>query len=254
MAGIKHKVAVMSCKGGVGKSTVAANLAVALAQQGKATTILDCDFHGPCIPKMLGMDAQKLRIGRRGIAPAVSYYNLGVISMDFLIEVDEAVTWFDSLKKVTVEQFLYNVDYGNLDYLIIDLPPGTGGESYSLLQYTPDLDGVVIVTLPSENPQAVARRSIALCRQAGVPVIGIIENMSTFACPACDKVSRICGTRGLRNLARKMRVPFLGELPFDDNILTSCDEGVPFVIKYPESAATRGLVRILHKMQKSLED
>jgi ATP-binding protein involved in chromosome partitioning len=253
MGGIKHKVAVMSCKGGVGKSTFAANLAVALSLQGKATTILDCDFHGPCIPKILGVERQKLKLDSKGIKPTKSRYNTGVISVDFLIEADEAVTWFDSLKKMTMHQLLFNVSYGDLDYLIIDLPPGTGAESYALLQSTPDLDGVVIITLPSQNPQEVASRSVALCRQAGVPVIGIIENMSDFTCPGCNQVSRTCGAKGVRTLARKMHIPFLGELPFDQSILASCDEGMPFVAKYPDSAGALSLLKILHKIQKTLE-
>ncbi|MFC1980314.1 P-loop NTPase [Chloroflexota bacterium] len=254
MSGIKHKIAIMSCKGGVGKSTFAANLAVALSQQGSATTILDCDFHGPCIPRILGVEGQGLKIGRKGIVPASGYYNVGVISLAFVIQPDEAVTWFDSLKKVTVEQFLNNVDYGNLDYLIIDLPPGTGAESYSLLQNTPNLDGVIIITLPSESPQEVARRSVALCRQANVPVIGLVENMSTFLCPSCKKTSRLCGTKAAKDLARKIKVRFLGEMPFDNSITNSCDEGVPFVVKYAESAGTRSLLQILEKVRKTVED
>ena len=254
MRGIKHKIAIMSCKGGVGKSTFAANLAVALSRQGSMTTILDCDFHGPCIPKILGVEGLGLKIGRKGIVPASGNTNVGVMSLAFLIQSDEAITWFDALKKVTVEQFLNNVDYGNLDYLIIDLPAGTGVESYGLLQNTPDLDGVVIITLPSENPQEVARRSVALCRQAKVPVIGLVENMSTFVCPRCNEASRFCGTKASKDLARKIEVPFLGEMPLDNSIPHSCDEGVPFIIKYPESNATLSLLHILDKIRRTVEE
>ena len=254
MSGIKHKIAVMSCKGGVGKSTFAANLAAALALKGRATTILDCDFHGPSIPRILGVDGTRLKIGKKGIVPALGALNIGVISTAFVIEADEAVTWFDTLKKVTVEQFLANVDYGNLDYLIIDLPPGTGAESYSLLQCIPGLDGTVIVTLPSENPQAVARRSITLCRQAKVPVIGIVENMSRFVCPNCNNIAKMCGTKNVRDLADRVGVPFLGDIPLDNNIFKSCDEGVPFVVKYPESLAAHSLLSIVDKLLGAVEN
>jgi len=251
---IKHKIAVMSCKGGVGKSTFAANLAVALALKGKMTTILDCDFHGPCIPKILGVEGKGLKIGKKGIVPVLGSLNVGVISMAFLLQQDEAVTWFDPLKKATVEQFLNNVDYGSLDYLIIDLPPGTGTESYGLLQYTPGLDGTLIITLPSESAKAIARRSINLCRQAKVPVIGIVENMSHFVCPNCNNISKMCGAERATNFADKTGVPFFGDIPLDNNILRSCDEGVPFVIKYPESVATHSLLRIVDKLQEAVEN
>ena len=254
MSGVKHKIAVMSCKGGVGKSTFAANLAAALAQKGRTTAILDCDFHGPSIPKILGVEGKGLKIGRKGIVPVSGSSNVGVISLAFLLQVDEAVTWFDSLKKVTVEQLLSGVRYGNLDYLVIDLPPGTGAESYGLLQCTPDLDGTVIITLPSENPQAVARRSFGLCRQAKVPVLGIVENMSRFVCPNCNNISKMCGAKKARNLAHKIGVTFLGDIPLDNNIFKSCDEGVPFVIKYPESVAARSLLKIVDKLQEAVEN
>jgi ATP-binding protein involved in chromosome partitioning len=254
MAGIKHKIAVMSCKGGVGKSTFAANLAVALAQKGRKVTILDCDFHGPCIPKILGADAKRLKIGERGIIPNKGASNVGVISMDFLIRPDEPVTWFDPLKKVTITQFLYGVDYGSPDYLIIDLPPGTGAESYGLLQYTPDLDGAIIITLPSESPQVVARRSIGLCRQAKVPIIGLVENMSHFVCTRCNKLTKMCGTKKTANLARKVGVPFLGDIPLDSHIFKSCDQGVPFVVGFPESGATLSLLKIATRVKEAVED
>lgn len=253
MSGIKHKIAVMSCKGGVGKSTFAANLAAALALKGRTTTILDCDFHGPCIPKILGVEGKGLKIGRKGIVPVLGSSNVGVISIAFLLQLHEAVTWFDSLKKVTVKQFVNGVDYGSLDYLIIDLPSGTGAESYGLLQYIPGLDGTLIITLPSESPQAVARRSINLCRQAKVPVLGIVENMSHFVCPNCNNVSKVCGTKEATNFAHKIGVPFLGDIPLDNIIFESCDEGVPFVIKYPESVAAHSLLKIVDKVQEAVE-
>lgn len=254
MGGIKYKIAVMSCKGGVGKSTFAANLAVALAQKGRTVNLLDCDFHGPCIPKILGVEDAGLKIGRRGIIPVSGASKVRVISLGFLLEPGEAVTWFDVLKKMTVAQFLYGVDYGSADYLIIDLPPGTGAESYGLLQCTPGLDGAVIITLPSESPQIVARRSIGLCRQANVSVLGIIENMSSFVCSNCNHITEMCGSRRARNLADNLGVPFLGDVPLDISISESCDRGVPFVLGYPESVASRSLLRITDQLEATIEN
>ncbi|MDP2646286.1 MAG: Mrp/NBP35 family ATP-binding protein [Desulfobacterales bacterium] len=252
MAGIKYKIAVMSCKGGVGKSTFSANLAAALAVRGKKTVLLDCDFHGPCIPKILGIEKAGLKIGKRGIIPVSGAAGVRVISVGFLLDPKEAVTWFDLLKKTTVAQFLYGVDYGSVDYLIIDLPPGTGAESYGLLQLTPGLDGVVVITLPSESPQTVAQRSIGLCRQANVPVLGIVENMSRFVCPVCNHVAEMCGSRKARNLSERLAVPFLGDVPLDVNISKSCDQGVPFVTGFPESVASRSIFGIADQLELAL--
>jgi len=252
MSGIKHKIAVMSCKGGVGKSTLSVNLAVALAQKGKSAVILDCDFHGPCVPKMMGVKSEGMVMGKDGVVPVPGASNVGVISMDFLVQDHEAITWFDPLKKMTVAQFLYSVDYGEKDYLIIDLPPGTGAESYALLQYLPELDGTVIVTQPSESPQAVASKSIDLCRQANVPVLGIIENMSYFVCSSCQKTSKLCGTREAESLASRMGVPFLGKIPLDSNIFVNCDDGIPFVIRSPESIAAQNVFKVAKKILEAI--
>ncbi|MBW2144066.1 MAG: P-loop NTPase [Deltaproteobacteria bacterium] len=254
MSGVKHKIAVMSCKGGVGKSTLAANLAVALAKKERTVVILDCDFHGPCIPKMLGVKAKGMKIGKKGIVPIPAARNVKVVSMDFLLKPDEAVTWFDPLKKMTVAQFLYGVDYGNLDYLIVDLPPGTGGESYALLQCLPDLDGAVIITLPSESPQAVTRRSMGLCRQANVPIIGIIENMSRFVCAGCRNISKMYGTKETADFASATGIPLLGDIPLDSNIFEHCDEGIPFVVGFPESIATGSVLTIAGKIREFVGD
>ncbi|MCP4666027.1 MAG: Mrp/NBP35 family ATP-binding protein, partial [Deltaproteobacteria bacterium] len=226
--------------------------AIALAKEGKKVVILDCDFHGPCIPRILGVEASGLKYGKDGIEPIQGAPNVGVVSMDFFVRRDEAITWFDSLKKTTISQFLSGVDYGNLEYLIVDLPPGTGAESYGLLQSIPDLDGAVIVTLPSESPQVVTRRSIGLCKQAKVPVIGIIENMSHFVCAKCQNTSKLCGTKESLNLANETGVPFLGNIPLDGNVFEGCNEGPPFVIKFPESIATHGIFAIADKIKEQL--
>jgi ATP-binding protein involved in chromosome partitioning len=253
LAQVKHVIAVMSCKGGVGKSTFTANLAAALALKGKKVTILDLDFHGPCIPKMLGMDARVLKVSRKGIKPATGLLGIGVVSVDYVVDRDEPVTWFDDLKKMTVEQLINWVDYGNLDYLIVDLPPGTGSESCGLLQLLPNLDGTIIMTLPSVNPQNVARRSINLCRQAGIKVAGIVENMSSFVCPHCQGVYKMSGNNSATKLASQFGVPYLGEVPLDINIAASCDEGIPFLVRHPDSMAAKCFNDIAGKLEEFFE-
>jgi ATP-binding protein involved in chromosome partitioning len=253
MSGIKHKIAVMSCKGGVGKSTLSVNIAVALTQHGGSAVILDCDFHGPCIPMMLGVESKGMGIYKKGIIPVPATPRVGVVSMDFLLQPHETVTWFDSLKKMTVAQLLYSVDYGKQDYLIIDLPPGTGAESYGLLQFLPDLEGTLIITQPSKSSQEVACRSIELCRQAKVNIIGIIENMSYFICSGCGKISKLCGTMDAKNLAIQMGVPFLGSIPLDYNIFANRDDGVPFVERFPESLFSRSVIFIADNIVKTFE-
>lgn len=253
MKGIKHKIAVMSCKGGVGKSTFAVNLAASLASQGMKTCILDCDFHGPSVPRILGMEDVSLKIGRNGIVPAVGPFNLGIMSIAFTLQQGESVNWFDALKKVTVEQLLSYVDYRELDYLVVDLPPGTGAESCGLIQCLPELDGTLIITIPSRGPQTVVRRSIGLCREAHVPIIGIVENMSGFVCPHCGQVAKFPGAGSGRYLAHQTGVPYLGKIPIDHSITESCNRGVPFVLSYPQSPVAQAFQQILKRVKKSVE-
>jgi ATP-binding protein involved in chromosome partitioning len=186
---IKHKIAVISGKGGVGKSTVTANLAMAFAMQGHRDKVgvLDADIHGPCIPKMLGLKGQTLIGGPGGMLfPVTGKLGIKVVSMDFLLPNDEApVIWRGPLKMKIIQQFLSDVTWGDLDYLLVDLPPGTGDEPLSVIQLIPDMDGVIIVTMPSEVSEAVVKKSVSFAKQVGIPVIGIIENMSGFVCPEC---------------------------------------------------------------------
>jgi len=253
MGEIKYKIAVMSGKGGVGKSTVSANLSFALARMGKSTGILDSDLHGPCIPKILGIKDKRLKMGDRGIQPARGQLDIRVISMAFMLEEGEAVTWFHNLKRGAVEEFLAHVAYGKLDYLIIDLPPGTGSESYSLLQSLPDLDGALIVTIPSQVSQTVAIRSINLCRRANVPIIGVIENMSGFICPDCGDKSDIFMAGGGEAIARKAKVPFLGSIPLDPRVSKCSDRGTSFLFNHPESPAAKSFLSMVKKIEGMVE-
>jgi ATP-binding protein involved in chromosome partitioning len=258
MSKIKHKVAVISGKGGVGKSTVTVNLAVAFAVQGHLDKVgvLDADIHGPCVPKMLGLKGQKLIGGPAGtIFPVTGQYGLKVVSMDFLLPNDEApVIWRGPLKMRVIQQFLSDIMWGALDFLLIDLPPGTGDEPLSVMQLIPDIDGVIIVTMPSEVSQAVVKKAVTFAKQLSVPVIGIIENMSGFVCPECGAQLDIFKTGGGKKIASDLSVPYLGKIPIDPAICIDSDRGMPFVTENPASPTAKAFAEIVMKIKQFLKD
>lgn len=222
---IRRKVIVLSGKGGVGKSTVAVSLAVALARAGKRTGLLDADIHGPSVPVMLGLEGEKLRNSDEGLLP-VERDGLKVVSLGFLLrKQDEAVIWRGPMKAALLEQFLRDVAWGDLDYLIVDSPPGTGDEPLSICQLLGNLDGAVIVTTPQRVAEADVRKSITFCRELQVPVLGVVENMGKFVCPKCGQAVEILPAGGGRRIAAGMEVPFLGSIPLDPAIAESCDRG-----------------------------
>lgn len=214
---IKHKIAVISGKGGVGKSTVTVNLAMAFAMHGYANRvgILDADIHGPSVPKMLGLKGQRLQAIPAGlIFPVTGPLGIKVVSMDFLLPSDEApVIWRGPLKMRAIQQFLSDITWGELEYLFIDLPPGTGDEPLSVMQLLPNIDGVVIVTIPSEVSQTVVKKAVTFAMQLNVPVIGIIENMSGFICPKCGTEVNIFKVGGGKKWQKTWRFRFLGKYP-----------------------------------------
>jgi ATP-binding protein involved in chromosome partitioning len=225
---IRHKVVVLSGKGGVGKSTVAVNLAAALALSGKKVGLLDCDIHGPSIPTMLGLEYASLEGCEDGVAP-VEAGGMKVVSLGFVLQdQDDAVIWRGPMKMGAIKQFLTDVSWGNLDYLIIDSPPGTGDEPLSIFQLIGSLDGAIVVTTPQRVAAIDVRKSITFCRRLNVPVLGIIENMNGFVCPKCGELTQILRSGGGRNIAENMGVPFLGSIPMDPKIAESCDSGRPF--------------------------
>jgi ATP-binding protein involved in chromosome partitioning len=254
---IKHKIAIISGKGGVGKSTVTVNLAAAFSAQGTSgkVGVLDADIHGPCVPKMLGLKGQKLVGGPAGtIFPVTGRYGLKVVSMDFLRPNDEApVIWRGPLKMRVIQQFLSDIMWGELDFLFIDLPPGTGDESLSVMQLIPDIDGVIIVTLPSEVSQAVVKKAITFAKQLGVPVIGIIENMSGFVCPECGAQLDIFKTGGGKTIADELSVPYLGKIPIDPAICINSDSGTPFVAEKNASPTVKAFAEIIRKIKQFLK-
>ncbi len=256
MARIKHKIVVLSGKGGVGKSTVAANLATALAMRGRShlVGILDADITGPSIPKMLGVRGQKLAAGPPGIFPATGPLGIKIVSMDFLLPSDETpVIWRGPLKSTAIRQFLAEVSWGNLDFLIVDLPPGTGDEALSIMQLIPDIDGTIIVTIPSEVSQIVVKKAVTFARQLKAPIIGIVENMSGFICPECGAEVDIFKVGGGQKIARDLEVPFLGKIPVDPEICKDSDKGMPFVVEHTNTPAAKAFMEIVTKIESFLK-
>ena len=246
---IRRKLVVLSGKGGVGKSTVAVNIATALQMAGKRVGLLDVDIHGPSIPTMLGLQGAVLQNGPDGLLP-VDADGVKVMSLGFLLpDPDQAVIWRGPLKMGAIKQFLKDVAWGDLDYLVIDSPPGTGDEPLSVCQLIGSVDGAIIVTTPQKVSAVDVRKSISFCRELRVPVIGVIENMSGFACPACGTVTAVLREGGGRRIAEDMGVPFLGSIPLDPKIAESCDAGRAYIRDFADSPTAR----IMRDIVKSIE-
>ena len=254
MSKVKHKIAVMSGKGGVGKSTVAVNLSLALASKGRSVGLLDADIHGPTVPKLLGMEDEKLGVGEGGILPARGPGGVEVVSMGFLLsERDTPVIWRGPMKMGALSQFLGEVYWGELDFLVIDLPPGTGDEPLSIAQLIPSMDGSVIVTTPQEVALTSVRKCINFSRTLDVPVLGIIENMSGFVCPYCKRRVDIFKTGGGARAAEQYGVPLLGKIPLIPEIVDSGEEGEPFVLRSPSSEVAREFEKMGESLERQLE-
>jgi Mrp family chromosome partitioning ATPase len=248
---IKHKIIVLSGKGGVGKSTVSANLAFALSKKGYNVGLLDSDFHGPSIPKILGIENKKPAPTATGFDPVSVSPKLKVMSVGLLLEDnDSPVIWRGPLKMGVAKQFIGDVNWGELDYLIIDLPPGTGDEPLSIAQLIPNSDGAVIVTTPQDVALVSVRKSINFVKKMNMPVIGIIENMSGFICPHCKKSVDIFKTGGGLKAARELQVSFLGKVPIDPNIVLTGDSGEPFLNKNASTDAGKAFVNIVEKIEQ----
>lgn len=245
LARIKEKIVVLSGKGGVGKSTVSVNLAVSLALSGKKVGLLDVDIHGPSIPTMLGLEGWRAVPGETGILPH-EVGNLKVMSIGFLLEnQDDPVIWRGPMKMGVIKQFISDVEWGDLDCLVIDSPPGTGDEPLSVCQLISDEHtGAVIVTTPQRVAAADVRKSINFCVQIGIKVLGLIENMSGFACPDCGKVTAIFDSGKTAAMAEEFKVPLLGTVPIDPAVCTACDAGTPFIYHFQESAAAKAFEKI----------
>jgi ATP-binding protein involved in chromosome partitioning len=224
--GVKNTIAVASGKGGVGKSTIAVNLAVALAKEGASVGLIDCDIYGPSIPLMFNIN-EKPKMHNQKLVP-LEKYGVKVMSIGFLIDPSQAIIWRGPMASGAVKQFLTDVDWGDLDYLIFDMPPGTGDIQLTLVQQIP-LTGAVIVTTPQEISLTDARKGLAMFNKVNVPILGIIENMSYFICSHCGERENIFDTGGGAKAAKELNVPFLGEIPIDTKLRIGGDSGMPLV-------------------------
>ncbi len=238
---VRNVIAVGSGKGGVGKSTVSVGLALALAESGAKVGLLDADIWGPNIPQMLGVQAPPQQNGNK-ITPAVSY-GVKMISMGFFVDEGTPVIWRGPMVAKMVEQLLSDVDWGELDYLVVDLPPGTGDASLTLAQSIP-LSGLVAVVTPQEVAVADAMKAVAMFKQLNVPILGIVENMSYFLCPHCNERTDIFGQGGAQRMAEQHGVPLLGELPLDPAVRAGGDMGRPVLIAEPESPVSEAMRKV----------
>jgi len=244
---IKHKILVLSGKGGVGKSTVAVNLAVSLALAGKKVGLLDIDIHGPSIPKILNLEGKAIQSAGDVILPVEMLENLKVMSIGFLLRTSsDAVIWRGPMKYQMIKQFLKDVQWGNLDFLIVDSPPGTGDEPLSVVQLLENADGAIVVTTPQEVALSDVRKCISFCRSLNLTVIGVLENMSGFVCPKCGERTDIFKSGGGEIMANEMHVPFLGRIPIDPQIVQACDSGKPFVYHYNQTQTAKDFEKMLN--------
>jgi len=252
---ISHKLLIISGKGGVGKTTVATNLAFSLALRGKKVGLLDVDIHGPNIPKMVGVEGEKLSALPDGrIEPIFVPPGVKVVSVSPLLRnSDTPVIWRGPLKMKLISQFLSDVEWGELDYLIVDSPPGTGDEPLSAAQLISSLTGAIIVTTPQEVALLDSRKAVNFARALNIPIIGIIENMSGFTCPKCGETTYLFKTGGGERSARELDVPFLGKIPLDPEIVDSGDKGEPFVVSHKNSSKQNHMDKIVDNIIKEIE-
>ena len=253
MEKVKHKIMVMSGKGGVGKTTVAANLAFALGMRGLDVGLMDADIHGPDVPKILGIEDKRPEVTENKIFPILVTPRLKTMSIGFLLpDRDSAIIWRGPMKMNAIRQFLSDVDWGELDYMIIDLPPGTGDEPLSVAQLIKNVDGAIIVTTPQDLALLDSRKAVNFSGVLKVPVIGIIENMSGFVCPYCGKEINIFKYGGGERSASELGVPFLGRVPFDPQMVEAADSGTPFVMQ-KESEVREAFEQIVENVKAFVE-
>ncbi len=248
--GVKHIIAVASGKGGVGKSTTAVNLALGLAANGIATGLLDADIYGPSMPRMLGVTEKPESLDGKLLKP-IERYGLRTMSIGYIVNEDTPMIWRGPMVSSALEQMLRDVQWGELDVLVVDMPPGTGDAQLTLAQRVA-LAGAVIVSTPQDIALVDARKGLAMFRKVAVPVLGIVENMSYFLCPKCGERSEIFGHGGAREEAEKLGVPFLGEIPLHLDIRTTSDSGHPIVVDQPDSPHTQVYKNIAGRVWKQL--
>lgn len=253
LARVKRKILVLSGKGGVGKSTVAVNLAAGLAIGGSKTGLLDIDLHGPSVPGILNMRQQKIiKVGDE-MMPVRVRENLDAMSVGFMLEhLDQAVICRGPIKHSLIKQFLGDVQWGQLDNLIIDCPPGTGDELLSIVQLIGNPDGAVVVTTAQQLSLDDVRKSVSFCRRLDVPILGVVENMSGFICPKCGEMTDIFGTGRGQTLAMESGVDFLGAIPLEPAIAQSCETGRPYVEQFSDSQTAKIFKKMINTLDQSL--
>jgi len=255
MSHVKHKFMVMSGKGGVGKSTVATNIAMTLVKEGYEVGLMDADIHGPNIPKMLGIEDERPGASTQGLLPITTVHGLKVVSIAFfLLSKDDAIIWRGPLKHSAIKQFLGDVHWGYLDYLIIDLPPGTGDEALSVAHLLKSVDGAIVVTTPQDVALLDSRKAVTFARQLKLNLLGIVENMSGFHCPHCHNPIDLFKKGGGEKAAREMLVPFLGRIPIDPEMVSCGDSGVPLVLRPGHEETKNAFTHICEGWRQLLKD
>jgi ATP-binding protein involved in chromosome partitioning len=251
---VRHVILVLSGKGGVGKSTVSTNLASALAAHGRQVGLLDLDIHGPSIPMMLGIGDRHPVVLGSTMEPVRVSGNLAVMSMGFLLpDSSSPVIWRGPMKMAAIRQFLEDVNWGALDYLIVDLPPGTGDEALTIAQIAPNVRGAVIVTTPQDVAVIDAIKAVKFIEKLELPVIGIIENMSGMICPHCSSPIDLFGRGGGKKAAGELNVPYLGEIPMDPEMVMAGDTGHPYVLRHADSPAWKAIDAVMENLIRRVE-
>ena len=251
---VKHVILVLSGKGGVGKSTVSVNLAFALANHGKNVGLLDLDIHGPNIPKMLGIEDQRPAVLAQTLEPVHVTGNLAVMSMAFLLpDTSTPVVWRGPMKMGAIQQFLAEVNWGSLDYLVVDLPPGTGDEALTIAQLAPNVKGAVIVTTPQDVAVMDAIKAAKFIEKLDLPVLGIIENMSGMICPHCGGTIDLFSKGGGKKAAEDLGVSYLGAIPLDPEMVKAGDEGRPFILQQADSPTRKAVDAVMENLVHQVE-
>ncbi len=257
MAHVNYKIAIISGKGGVGKTSVVVNLAAAMRKKDMVVGIFDADVHGPSVPKMVGVKTEMRDIlhGSHGIDPVVTEHGLKIMSVGLIWPSDSTpVMWRGQYKARVLRQFLSSIKWHEMDFLFVDLPPGTGDESITIMKSIPDLDGMVVVTTPQEISTIVCSKAINAAKELNAPILGLIENMNTYQCPDCGRVEHFFGKDKGERLARTFDIPFLGGIPLDGQYSEAADTGVPIVFKYPESLTAQAMLKIADKLIERLPE
>ncbi len=249
---IKRKIVVLSGKGGVGKSTVAVNLAASLLAQGLKVGLLDVDIHGPSVPSLLGLENKAPDVNEHGLIP-VEWNGMKVMSVGFLLgSNDDAVIWRGPRKNAVIRQFLRDVQWGELDCLVVDTPPGTGDELLSVFQQAGQIDGALLVTTPQKIAAVDARKSVTFCRELKVPLLGVLENMNGFACPHCGEVTEILPSGAGKLIASEMNIPYLGSLPMDVQVARGADAGEVQVLQKSQNASAQAFQDVFNHITQEI--